>query len=268
MRYTIAINSYKHSEMLARCLRYAKESIENLNAEIIVADSETEEETKLLIREDFPEVRFFPHQENVGMGALANVGIREAKGEYLFLINYDCIINTDAITSLAQYLKEHQEVGLIAPKILNYDGTLQRTMFRFYDLLTVVYRRTFFGKMSFAKQHLAHFTMESENSGAILEPDWVMGSAIMVRTQEVRAMGGFDPRFFMYFEDTDLCRRYWEKGKKVVYFPYAQIYHFHGKGSASSNLLQSLLFNKLTWIHISSACKYFLKYRGKSHPRK
>lgn len=268
MRYTIAINSYKHSEMLARCLRYAKEAMRDLDAEIIVADSETQEETSLLMREDFPEVRFFPHKKNIGMGALANIGVCEARGEYLFLINYDCIINKEAIIELAHYLKEHKEVGLIAPKVLNYDGTLQRTMFRFYDLLTVVYRRTFLGNMPFARKHLSRFTMEREDSNDILEPDWVMGSAIMVRTREIQAMGGFDPRFFMYFEDTDLCRRYWENEKKVVYFPYAQIYHFHGKGSASTNLVQSLLFNKLTWIHIFSACKYFLKYRGKSHPRK
>lgn len=268
LKYTVAINSYKNAEMLARCIRNAVLAIKGLNAEIIVADSETGEETEMMMREDFPNVRFFPHKKNVGMGALANCGLRKAKGEYVFFINYDSIIDQDALVSLSLYLEQNPNVGLIAPKVLNFDGSVQNTRFRFYSPLTVFYRRTFLGKLPFAKKHLEQFTMKEYGEDDISEPDWIMGSAMMVRRLEAKKLGSFDKRFFMYFEDTDLCRRYWESGKKVVYFPRARVYHFHGKGSSSGGLLRSLLWNKLTWIHIFSAIKYFYKYRGKPNPRR
>jgi GT2 family glycosyltransferase len=267
MRYTIAINSYKHPEVLARCLRSVKEAISDLDAEILVADSETQEETEVLMREEFPDVRFFPHKKNVGMGALANAGLRNAKGDFVFLLNYDTTINRDVVEKLGKYLENHNDVGLVAPKVLNFDGSLQYTCFRFYTPITIVYHRTPFGKLSFAQKHLDRFAMKECDHNTVLEPDWIMGSAIMVRREEVLEMGGFDPRFFMYFEDTDLCRRYWERGKRVVYLPEVTLYHLHGKGSARGGVWRALLFNKLTRIHIASAYKYFWKYRGKANPR-
>jgi len=253
--------------MLARCLRYARKAAEDLDAEILVADSETGEETEALMREEFPDVRFFPHERNVGMGALANAGLENARGEFVFLINYDSIIECETVERLGDYLAKHEDAGLVAPKVLNFDGTLQHTCFRFYTPFTIVYRRTPIGRLPFARKHLNRFAMKEKDHDNLLEPDWVMGSAMMVRREEVLAMGGFDSRFFMYFEDTDLCRRYWERGKRVVYLPEAVIYHLHGKGSAKGGLWRSLLCNKLTRIHIMSAIKYFLKYYGKRNPR-
>jgi len=267
MKYTIAINSYRNPEMLARCLRYACQVAEMCDGEVIVADSHTQEETITMMREDFPQVRFFPYEKNVGMGALANKGLQEARGTYVFLINYDCVIDETSVKSLGEYLDSHEEVGIIAPKILNFDGTLQYTCCRYYHPVTILYRRTPLGNFSFAKKHLDRFIMKDVDHDTIIEPDWVMGSAMMVRKEEALSLGGFDARFFMYFEDTDLCRRYWESGKKVTYLPQAHVYHLHGKGSARGGLIRSLLCNKLTWIHIASACKYFWKYRGKSYTR-
>ncbi len=267
MKYTIAVNSYQHPEMLARCLRYIQDAIKDLDAEIIVADSETGEETVMMMREDFPEVRFFPNTRNIGMGALANIGLYESFGEFIFFINYDCIINKEAIVHLVERLENDITIGLTAPQVKNYDGTLQYTCFRFYHPLTVLYRRTPLGKFSFAKKHIDNFLMKDADHNTSLEPDWVMGSAMMMRKKDGITFGGFDSRFFMYFEDTDLCRKCWENEKRVVYVPEAKIYHLHGKGSARGGLIRSLLFNKLTWIHIISACKYFLKYYGKPNPR-
>jgi GT2 family glycosyltransferase len=71
---------------------------------------------------------------------------------------------------------------------------------------------------------------------------------------------------FLYFEDVDWCRRFWENGFKVTYYPHSKMYHYHGKGSASVNPLKAVLFNKLTREHIKSAFKYFWKYRGKANP--
>ena len=91
-----------------------------------------------------------------------------------------------------------------------------------------------------------------------------MGSALLTRKEHLARVGLFDERFFMYMEDSDLCRRYWEAGLKVMYCPQSVMYHFHGKASKSRNPFGAL-FNKYARIHVISAIKYFRKY-GLSTP--
>ena len=87
-----------------------------------------------------------------------------------------------------------------------------------------------------------------------------MGSAMLVSRSAVEKVGIMDERFFMYMEDVDWCRRFWENGFKVIYYPLSIMNHYHGNGSDKGGFFYSIFFNRLTWIHISSAIKYFLKY--------
>ena len=91
---------------------------------------------------------------------------------------------------------------------------------------------------------------------------------MMTSRKSVEKVGEMDENFYMYFEDVDWCRRFWEVGLKVVYYPYAKMYHYHGKGSASMNPVKAVFFNKLTREHIKSGLKYFWKYFGKPNPHK
>jgi GT2 family glycosyltransferase len=90
---------------------------------------------------------------------------------------------------------------------------------------------------------------------------------MLIKRSAVDKVGLIDRRFKMYMEDTDWCRRFWENGYKVIYYPHSQMYHYHRRGSAGEGILSLILFNKLTRLHIQSAIKYFLKYAGKSLPR-
>jgi GT2 family glycosyltransferase len=109
--------------------------------------------------------------------------------------------------------------------------------------------------------------MRDYDRKASKEVDWIMGSAMFVRRAAVLDVGPMDRRFFMYMEDVDWCRRFWEAGWRVMHVPSVTLYHYHGKGSARGGFLRSLLMNRLTWYHISSAAKYFWKYLGKAAPR-
>ena len=92
-----------------------------------------------------------------------------------------------------------------------------------------------------------------------LEVDWLMGSAMMVRKGDLDKVGGFDERYFMYFEDVDWARRFWENGLKVVYYPKVTMYHHHFQSSKKKSILSSA-FNKYARIHVQSALKYFKKF--------
>ena len=181
--------------------------------------------------------------------------------------NGDIIVKENAIEVLLDYIKKHPETGIVAPQLLNFNETYQPSTFKFYTPLTIVYRRTFLGKMPFAKKHLNNFLMKEVNHQETQEVDWIMGSSFMVQKKVVDKVGLMDRRFRMYFEDTDWCRRFWEAGYKVVYLPQAQMYHYHGRGSAGKSIIKTLLSNRLTWIHIASAIKYFRKYAGRELPK-
>ncbi len=266
---TIAINGYKSPELLRLCLRSIEQHLSSsgIDYEIIVTDSATEEDTEMLMREEFPLLRFFPFEKNVGFKTLINTSLREAKGEYIFLINSDIIFTKDTFPEMLHYLKEHNEIGILAPKQLNFNGTLQQSCFRFYKLETILYRRTWVGKLPFARKHLRWFLMSEYDHKEPKAVDWVIGSAMLVSKKNAEKVGPMDDRFFMYMEDVDWCRRFWEHQLEVVYYPKALVYHYHAKGSAQGGFLLSLLFNRLTWYHIQSAFIYFKKYWKKEIPQ-
>ncbi len=265
---SLIVASYKHPETLRLCLNSLRASLVNaaFNYEILVADSATEIPTKDMMAKDFPEISFFPFENNVGFQRIVREGLEHARGEYLFVLNYDIVAPNDSIEKLLAYLKSHPDVGIVGPKLLNFNGSMQPSAFRFYRPWTILYRRTFFGKFPFAKKHLSWFLMEDFDHEHPQEVDWIMGSALLVRREAYAKVGPMDTRFFMYMEDVDWCRRFWEAGYKVVYYPQATLFHYHGKGSAKGGFLRSLLFNRLTWYHIASAWKYFWKYAGKKVP--
>ncbi len=266
---SLIVASYKHPETLRLCLNSLRASLaqSSIRYEIIVADSATEIPTTDMMAKDFPEISFFSFKENVGFQRIVRAGLEAARGEYLFVLNYDIVAPAGSIEKLLAYLKEHSEIGMIGPKLLNFNGSLQPSTFHFYRPWTILYRRTFLGKLPFAKKHLDWFLMKDSDHQVSQEVDWLMGSALLVRREAYEHVGPMDSRFFMYMEDVDWCRRFWEAGYKVVYYPDATLYHYHGKGSAKGGFLGSLLFNRLTWYHIASAWKYFWKYAGKKTPQ-
>lgn len=267
MDLSIIITSYRNPELLKVCIDSIKKNIRIPNYEIIVADSATEEKTELMMADDYPEIRFLPSEKNIGFSGTVNSGLEIARGEYILILNGDIIVTEGAIEKLLGYIKNNPDVGIVGPQLLNFNDTYQPSTFRFYTPLTIIYRRTFLGKLWFAKKHLDNFLMKDFNHRAVREVDWMMGSSFMTSSKAVEKVGKMDCRFQLYFEDTDWCRRFWEAGYRVVYFPEARMYHYHARGSAGKGVLKSLLSNRLTWIHILSAIKYFVKYLGKPLPK-
>ena len=266
---TIAVNGYKNPELLRLCLDsiFREMNGKSIDYEVLVTDSATEEDTEMLMRESFSQVRFFPFAKNVGFKAMVNTSLKEAYGKYIFLINSDIVLTADAVPKMLEYLKSHPDIGILSPKQMNFNGTLQQSCFRFYRPETVLFRRTWIGRLPFGKKHLDWFMMKEYDHEEPKAVDWVMGSAMLVSRDAANTVGPMDSRFYMYMEDVDWCRRFWENKLKVVYYPLATVYHYHGKGSAKGGFLGSLFSNRLTWYHIESAVKYFMKYRGKPLPK-
>lgn len=263
MRLSIIINHYKSRELLRLCLKSVLENVSG-GFEIIVRDGEAQDETVEMMREEFPRIAYLPEKENVGFARLVNAGILASKGDFIFNINADIVIPEKGLVEiLVAYLADHPETGMIGPKLLNMNDTLQRSAFRFYKPLTLLYRRTILGKTPWGARDLARFLMQNidvEHAKAPISVDWIMGSAMLATRKAIEKVGLLDDSYFMYMEDVDWCRRFWEAGYKVMYHPGVAFIHYHMQASRGRRGFLDVLTNKYTRIHARSAARYFWKH--------
>ncbi|MFA5925363.1 MAG: glycosyltransferase family 2 protein [Parcubacteria group bacterium] len=266
---SIIVTSYKNPSVLRLCLESLKKNVLNENCEIMVLDSSTEEDTEMMMREEFSEIIFFSHKNNLGFAKLVNRGLKNAKGRYVLILNSDIIIEKRSADILLEQLKKDPSIGIIGPKLLNFDGKTQPSCFRFYSPFIILYRRTSLGKFGFARKRIDNFLYKDKDLEKPQEVDWIMGSAIMAPRKVIDEVGPMEENFgFMYFEDVDWCRRFWERNHRIVYFPGVKMFHYHGKGSVGRGAFKAVLLNRLTREHIKSAIKYFWKYCRKTNPHR
>lgn len=234
--------------------------------EIIVVDNNSKDDSVLLLRSDFPEITVIDNKENIGLAAGVNKAIAVAKGEYYLILNPDMIALPGSVKYLTQFMETNPKVGVSGGKLLSPNGQLQYSCYRFYKPMTIVYRRTYLGKTAQGRLETGRFLMKDVSHTQAQAVDWLMGACLMVRAQAIKDVGGMDERFFLYFEDVDWCRRFWQAGWSVMYVPQAEFSHFHQRSSERGALL-GILTNRATRAHIASAIKYFWKFRGQPNPR-
>ncbi len=222
--------------------------------------------TTAMVHELFPWVTVLNEQGNVGFGAGNNLAIAKAKGEYIMFVNPDLTVFPGELEKLVAFADANPKIGLIGPKLLNPDRTLQRTFCRFPSLLTPVLRRTPLGQTRWGSKAVDSYLMMDVNPTLVQDVDGLFGMAILARADALQQIGNFDEGFFMYFEDVDLCRRAWEKGWRVTYAPVATFVHYHQRESKMKRPWD-FFTNRVLRIHLKSAWYYFWKYRGKPSPR-
>lgn len=262
MDLSIIIVNYKSKDKLTNCLNSIKQdNLDDISYEIIVVENNSGDDLSDLVG-GFSDFKLILSDKNLGMGGGNNLGIKAAMGEYILVLNPDTIVKPGAIKTLLNYLKNNEEVGLVGPKLLYPDGTLQLSCLKFPNFFVPILRRTFFG--DYFKKIRDEFTMSDFNHNEIRTVDWLMGSCLMfkrkINTEQGEFTPMFDERYFMYFEDTDLARTFYRKGLKVVYNPEAVVIHNHSRQSAKNPWYIAIFKDKITWVHISSWIKYFIKW--------
>lgn len=260
MELSVVIVHHKNRELLKLCLRSIQKHLPMGKMEVVVVESEAQPETEELLFECFPWVKYIPCKENVGYAVGVNQGLKIAQGEYILVLNPDIIITAGAVEKMIKYMEDNPDVGLLGPKLLNFNEQPQDSCFRFYKPMTIVCRRTFIGKTKFGRKKLADFNLSSIDKSGPIFSDWLMGSAILTKKEALKKVGPMDERFKLYFEDVDWARRFWENGYKIVFFPKAVMLHYHIRRSRAGFGFMDVFLRKETRWHIQSAIKYFLKY--------
>jgi GT2 family glycosyltransferase len=266
---SILITHHRTPVLLKLCLKSIEENIGSVDIaqdrqferEIIIVDSQAEPETQELIKEKFPAVRFISFSKNIGYAKIVNEGIKAAQGNYILILNADIIVLKEAIIRLLEYLEQHPEVGIVGPQLLTFSNQVQSSCFHFPSLGAIIARRTFLGRLNWGKQKIKQFLIQEEDFSSPQPVNWLQGSAMLVRRKAIEKVGLLDERFFMYLEDTDWCRRFWQNGYQVVCYPTAQMAHYYYRASKKWGGFLDVLLNKYTRLHIISALKYFWKWR-------
>lgn len=259
MDISIIIVNYNTKDKTFYCLdSIYRADLTNINYEIIVVDNKSPEDIESELKSRYPNVIFIQSGFNLGMGSGNNIGIKKSKGENILILNPDTEVKEKSIKLMLDYLRNNKDVGLVGPKLLRSDGTTQDSCYRFPKLFIPILRRTFLGK--FTKGYIDDYLMKNIDLSEPNAVDWIQGSSLLIKKEVLNEVGLFDERFFMYLEDTDLCKRINLSGRKVVYLPTAEVMHHHGRGSANKHWLIAPFSNKLSRIHIESWIKYFIKW--------
>lgn len=229
---SIIIVNWNTKELLRKCIGSIirnlgiKES-RNLGVEIIVVDNgstdgsqEEVKSLKLKVKNYNAKLKVVQNRENLGFAKANNQGIKIAKGKYLLLLNSDTEVKEGALSKLMEFAKRTPDAGVIGPKLLNSDNSVQFSCFH-RPSVCGAFKEFFLGKEKLFSKYVP-----DTNQAVIV--DSVVGAAFLITPQTRKKVGLLDERYFFYFEDLDYCRRVRQSGLKVYYLPSSEIYHFHG----------------------------------------
>lgn len=262
---SIIILNYKTKGLLRQCLQGISDCRLPMTTDVIVVDNDSKDGSVEMVHQYFPHVTVIASPRNGGFAAGMNLGLAKAQGRYLLLLNTDVAMFAGTVEKLRDYLEAHPRVGIAAPKLINPDGTTQFSTYLFPNWLIPILRRTPLGKLPVAKSLLRRYLMSDWKHDDHRPVGWVLGACMCIRRDALSEVGFFDERFFLYFEDVDLCRRFWTAGWEVHYVPDAEFVHYHARLSAENPGLGGI-FSYPTRIHIRSGLKYFTKYSGVTTP--
>lgn len=252
---SIIIVSWNVSRLLYDCLQSVVENKGELAVEVIVVDSASSDDTPQMVAREFPWVKLIACDENVGFPKGNNVGMAEANGRFVLLLNPDTQIIGDALQKMVTYLESHSEIGLVGPKLLNGDGSIQSSRRRFPTVGTAFFESTWLQSLA-PKSIMQRYYVQDMDDDETAQVDWVVGACMLTRQEIVQGVGGMDEAYFMYSEELDWCRRIKQAGWDIVYLPTAQVIHHYGQSSEQAVTHRHINFNR-------AKLRYFRKYHGR-----
>lgn len=253
----VIIVNWNAREDLRCCLQslYA-EPKPTVTYEVWVVDNASDDGSDDMVTSEFPQVRFVVNADNAGFSKANNQAIAQTDSQYVFLLNSDAFLHSGALDQLIAYADAHPQAGIVGPKVLNSDGSLQFSCRRFPSLGAGFFRNTYLGRLfphnKFARDYLMNDFDHAHDSPV----DWVSGCAMLIRRDLLQKIGPLDERFYMYCEDVDLCQRAWEGGWEVIYTPQAVVTHAIGRSSDKNADKMIIEFHR-SWY----------EYDRKRHPR-
>lgn len=250
---SIIIVSWNTRDALKRCLQSVYAHVPPISFEVIVVDNASEDGSPEMVAKKFPKAKLIRSKTNLGFAGGNNLGLRESHGRFVMLLNSDAQLTPGSVARMIEFMDAHPEVGLIGPKLLSPDGTLQINGQRFPTFV-----REVLGVLRVSKlvPSLAKLGWGRDDFDRNAEVDSLAGACMLARKEAVDSVGLLDERFFMYFEDVDWCRRIKKAGWKVWYIGEVSIVHGWAQSAKKQGIMRSHYM-----LH-RSRCLYFRKHHG------
>ena len=233
-RVTALVVNYHAYVELDACLRSL--SGQPLLRSVVVVDQASDPGQRAPLERRYPTVIWLAREDNIGFGAGVNLAARHASSEYLYLINPDAVAAPSSVAILARWLEAHPSVGAAGSMVRNADGSIQGSARSFPTVSTVVAGRSSWLTRRYPTNRWSRRNVLTgpDVRGAVTV-DWVSGASMMIRRAAFEEVAGFDERFFLYWEDADICRRLRTRGWLTAYVPDAEVMH-HGNRSSGSRV--------------------------------
>jgi len=245
---SVLIVGYHAYDELDRCLTSL--ALHEPDAEVIVVDHDADATRGQALAASHPHVKYVARLENPGFGAGVNDAARLATAPVFLFLNPDVELRAPVVRTLIACLERHEHVAIAGGRIREEDGTIQHSARRFPDLSTAFGGRTSWLTRISPGNPLSRRNLSSLASPeTALEVDWVSGAFTMIRADVFRALDGFDERFFMYWEDSDLCLRALRSGWTTMYEPRAEVLHLTGRSSRHAPLRSLVAFHVSAFRH-------------------
>jgi len=220
--------------------------------EIIVVNKPSNDGTEFLLSNMYPLVKLISHPK-FGVGEMRNVGIRYSSGKYLLMLDSDTKLLDNGFEKVIKFMDENLRVAALGCKLVDSDLNLQYSCRTFYDLKTIVYRRTPIGKFFHNSAILRKHLMLYWDHNNVREVDWVQGACLFMRRKAIEDIGFFTEISSFGFEDVDWCYRAKLRNWKVYYVPFIRVIHEYQRDSAN-------IFSKKAFEHLLAGINFYLKY--------
>jgi GT2 family glycosyltransferase len=231
---------------------------ERLHAiEVVVADNASEDGSRENVQANYPQACLVTHSTNLGFCAGNNRAVPATSGRYVLFLNSDTVVTEGALDALIDFADANPDAGIVGPKLLNLDGSLQYSCRRFPNLGAGFFRNTPLGRLFPKNRYTQDYLMSDWDHASVRDVDWVSGAALMIRREALNQTQGFDEGFYMYCEDVDLCYRAHELGWRVVYYPDAVIYHIIGRSTDK-------VPTRMTYAFHRSMYRFYKKHYARS----
>lgn len=260
---SIVIVTWNAEKLLKRCLDSIYAESKNIALEVWVIDNNSEDETRKMIKERFPEVKLIANSGNPGFAKANNQAIKKTRGDFILILNPDILIQNRAIEKALFYAKKHPDLGMVGVRLTDKDGHPQLTAGRklpsiWGEICLNILRSPFPQSKMFGSYTMGWWDHKSRR-----EVEAICGAFMLMPANLLKRLGGFDESFFMYGEDVDLCFRTKKSGKKIMYLGDIPIIHF---GAKSTNYSLPSIY-RASLAGVESSYRYFKKNKSQFYAK-
>jgi GT2 family glycosyltransferase len=256
---SVILVNYNTEALLQPCLDKLAEALVGLRHQVFIVDNASRDGSLRLLHERYSHYEIVENRVNVGFGRANNQVLERVRGRYVLLLNLDAFIEPDAIVKSIAYLDEHARCGVLGARLVDAEGHLQPSCRYFPTPWNLFLERTGAHRIFPGVRMIDDFSWDHASPRIC---DWVPGCFYLIRKEVIDAVGLFDPRYFLYWEEVDHCRAVNRAGWNVVYFPGTTVVHIGGESAKSESELTG--GRQISELQIESQLLYFRKHYGRA----